>query len=93
MRLYFLAVLTMVLSGCVSPEQMRQERLVGTQNGENIYRFWMYKDYQLKGWGDTLCPKGGWREISRDLGQRDYYSTGTVGYTRQRIYVTIACPA
>jgi hypothetical protein len=80
------------LCGCISQDQMRQERFVETRGGENIYRFWVYRDYQIKSWVKLLCPSGNGRELGREEGQTDLHFASGIPISNKRTYVTIACP-
>lgn len=88
-----LAVVSLLLAGCVSPAEMRQKQFVELQNGESVYRFWVYFDNQVKGRADQLCPRG-WREIKpRESGKEDLHAVGSnVFVSYQRIWITISCP-
>ncbi|MBP1856756.1 hypothetical protein [Rhizobium herbae] len=90
-RKALIAAAGLALSGCVSQEQLRQERLIGQVDGKDSYRFWVYKDYQVKGWGETLCQGTGWSEVSREEGERDMFFAQGVPITNTRTYVTIVC--
>jgi hypothetical protein len=91
-RLSRLSFIPLMLSACVSTEQLQQEALVGQQDGHNLYRFWVYMDYQVKGNANQLCPQGGWKEVSREQGESDLRFAGGVPIRYNRKYVTISCP-
>lgn len=91
MRFAFL-IGCLCLTACVSADQMRQEHFVETRGGDSIYRYWTFRNQDVQGRSDQLCPNG-WREIApRARGDRvNIYNQGVpIGY--DEIWVTIACP-
>ncbi|TBN08326.1 hypothetical protein EYC79_22645 [Agrobacterium cavarae] len=90
-NLLLLGLTTSILCSCVSQEQLKSERFIGLVDGRKSYRFWMYKDYQLEGWGKMLCSGGEWDEVKRERGERDLYFAQGVPIGNTRIYVTIVC--
>jgi hypothetical protein len=90
-KMAFLSCLA-ALSGCVTADEIRKNDFVRSENGESIYKIWTYKEYQIKGKGDQICPRG-WREIGRSQGQTDMRYVGPGIFIRlTRIETTIACP-
>ena len=87
-----LGLLCLSVSGCVSPDQMRQENFVETRSGESIYRYWTFRNQDVQGRSQQLCPNG-WREVApREVsGRMTIYNQG-IPIGHDKIWVTIACP-
>ncbi|MBP9951291.1 MAG: hypothetical protein KBF27_05960 [Cypionkella sp.] len=88
------AVIAMALGlcCCVTPDDMRRENFIGSRNGESEYRFWAYRERDIAGRTQQLCPNGAHEVTQRQINGRDTIYNQGVALGFDKIWVTIACP-